>query len=170
MKKKEYIPLDCEDGYPLYTAARFPVAHIKETSRKPISASESEKHVSVATDGDGTAGTNIILHEKPYYLNTSRLSIKIKSNEILPEYLYFTLKDIKPKFGFGYSVKCSPENFKKYVKVKVPLDKEDNISIEKQKEVVEILQKREQLLIDIEKYTERLKKVKEYVKFLGVDF
>ncbi len=170
LKKKEYVPLDCEDGYPLYTAARFPVAHVKETSKKPISASEKEKHVSVATDGDGTAGTNIILHEKPYYLNTSRLSIKIKSNEILPEYLYFTLKDIKPKFGFGYSVKCSPENFKKYVKVKVPLDDEDNISIEKQKEVIEILKKREQLLIDIEKYTERLKKVKEYVKFLGIDF
>ena len=82
----------------------------------------------------------------------------------------FTLKDIKPKFGFGYSVKCSPENFKKYVKVKVPLDEEENISIEKQKEVIEILQKREQLLNDIEKYTERLKKVKEYVKFLGIDF
>ena len=109
------------------------------------------------------------MHQEPYYLNTSRLSIKIKNDSILPEYLYFTLKDIKPKFGFGYSVKCSPENFKKYVKVRLPLDDKGCISIQKQKDIVEVLQKRENLLNDVEKYTERLKRVKDYVKFLGMD-
>ncbi len=167
LKRKEYMPLNCDDGVPLYTAAKNPVAKIT-TIKPPIFASTHQKHVSVATDGDGTAGTNIILHEAPYYLNTSRIAIKVKNADILPEFLYFTLKDIKPKFGFGYSVKCSPKNFKKYVKLNVPLDEKNNISIEKQKEIVDVLIKREKLLNNIEEYIGKLKEIKDFNKFLGL--
>ncbi|MFC5559580.1 hypothetical protein ACFPN4_10840 [Ureibacillus thermophilus] len=70
--KRTYSQLDIGKGrgIPIYTATKDPVAYIKEVENKePYRASASQPHISVASDGYGTAGTNIVYHTSDYYLS-----------------------------------------------------------------------------------------------------
>lgn len=102
MRQKEYKEVGGnEKEIPVYTAAANPVTFFdKNYSEKLLEASEEYKYISVQRDGDGTAGTNIILHTSPFYINTSRLAIEILDENIMPEYLYYSMKNIKKIFGF----------------------------------------------------------------------
>ena len=163
------ISVSSDEGYPLFTAARGPVAYLIKTHKNLIEASEDDKHVSVATDGDGTAGTNIILHQSPYFLNTSRIAIKVKTEKILPEYLYYCMKDIKKRFGFGYTIKCSSDNFKKYFKLNIPIDDTGEFCLKTQKIIVDNMKKREALLESLESNILKLKNINDFKKYLSIN-
>jgi len=163
------ISVSSDEGYPLFTAARGPVAYLSKTHKNLIEASEDDKHVSVATDGEGTAGTNIILHQSPYFLNTSRIAIKVKTEKILPEYLYYCMKDIKKRFGFGYTIKCSSDNFKKYFKLTIPTDDTGEFCLKTQKIIVDNMKTREALLESLEANILKLKNINDFKKYLSIN-
>lgn len=135
--RKEYSKYDTgnENDIPVYTAAKKPVAHVKPLSVKPIFASDNEKHISFATDGDGTAGTNIFLHSTSYYLNTSRASFKILNHKIKPEYVFYYMQDIKKKYGFDYKHKANQNNISE-IEILIPVDENDEFDINKQNDFI----------------------------------
>ncbi len=138
MKKDEYALLDTKnkDDIPIYTATLNPVAYFKKDTvkRTPNNASINQPHISFASDGDGTAGTNIVYHTKPYYINTTRLAFTIKHNKIHPEYIYFAIQNIKKKYGFDYKHKATLKNISK-IDIKIPIDKNGEFGLDKQKEI-----------------------------------
>lgn len=137
-KKNEYVKFDTksENDIPVYTATLNPVAHFRKgsISRFPIECSEEHPHISFGSDGDGTAGTNIILHKNPYYLNTSRLSFGIIDENILPEYVFYAIQDIKRKYGFDYKHKATLKNIG-IIKISIPINADGEFDIKAQKEI-----------------------------------
>lgn len=171
-RQKEYreLEVDIEEGIPLYTAAKKAVAYLdvqnNEKHKKAlIKASKEKSSISIATDGDGTAGTNLILHNSPYLLNTSRISIEVLSENIIPEYIYYSIKDIKKRTGLGYSVKANKDNIIKHANIKIPVDENGLISVEIQKEIVENLRQKEKLLTLIEDLESRFGEINKFNKF-----
>ena len=138
LTRKEYAILDTKDesDIPLYTAAKNPVAYIKKIKQESLKATNEKPHISFATDGDGTAGTNIFLHKREYYLNTTRTSFEILESRILPEYVYYYIQDIKKKYGFDYRYKANPTNISE-IEILVPIDENDNYDIEAQKKFID---------------------------------
>lgn len=171
MRQKEYKEVGGnEKEIPVYTAAANPVTFFdKNYSEKLLEASEDNKYISVATDGDGTAGTNIILHTSPFYINTSRLAIEILDENIMPEYLYYSMKNIKKIFGFGYTIKCNKDNFVKYFKFRIPTNKDGSYSVDKQRTIVMEMKHKEQILAKIVENNGILKDIKEYAKYLAIE-
>ncbi|MFC0428926.1 N-6 DNA methylase [Chryseobacterium scophthalmum] len=138
MKRDAYAKLDTknENDIPIYTATLNPVAYFKDKSVKktPNIATKEEPHISFASDGDGTAGTNIVFHTEPYYINTSRLAFKINDENIFPEYIYFAIQDIKKKYGFDYKHKATLGNIDK-IEINIPLNTEGKLDLEKQMDI-----------------------------------
>lgn len=138
LKRTQYALLDTKskNDIPVYTATLKPVAYFKQGSikREPIKANEDIPHISFASDGEGTAGTNIVFHTNSYYINTSRLSFKILENFLDPEYIYFSIQDIKRKYGFDFQHKATLNNIKK-IFIKIPIDKDENFDLIIQKEI-----------------------------------
>lgn len=174
-RQKEYKELenDEDETAPVYTAAAKPVAYLgkyqAEFCDKLLAATADNMYVSVATDGDGTAGTNIMLHDEPFYINTSRLAIEILDKKILPEYLFYSVKSIKKKYGFGYTIKCNKDNLINYFTLNVPIDDNGNFSIEMQKTMVEDMKQKERLLEKLLENGESLKLIKNYAKYLAIE-
>lgn len=140
LKKNEYAIIDTNDDsdIPIYTATLKPVAYLKNKSLKksPNNATKKNPHISFASDGDGTAGTNIVYHTTPYYINTSRLAFKITCDEIYSEYIYFAIQDIKKKYGFDYKHKATLKNIDK-IKIKIPFKSNRKFDLTAQKEISE---------------------------------
>lgn len=160
MKRDQYSVLDTgnENDIPIYTATLNPVAYFKENSvkRKPNDATALNPHISFASDGDGTAGTNIVFHEMSYFINTSRLSFKVVSNEIDAEYIFFSIQDIKKKYGFDYKHKATLKNIDK-IKIKIPVNDKKEFDITIQKEIAQkskmIRQLKEELKLQFDTIT-----------------
>ncbi|MDR0398586.1 MAG: hypothetical protein LBH33_02115, partial [Endomicrobium sp.] len=134
IRQSEYRFIDTSDrsDIPMYTAQFMPVAYVKKIYQKlPIMASENDPCISIADDGDGTAGRNIIYHTCPYYQNTSRISFRIKQNDILPEYVYYKLQNIKTLYGFNFQYKAKKENLES-VAIEIPCDNDGFYSINDQ--------------------------------------
>ncbi len=175
LRQKEYKELGSEvcDKIPVFTAASKPVIYFSDDmenySEKILKASDERKIVSVATDGDGTAGTNIMLHNKPFYINTSRLAIEVLDSNILPEYLFYSMRNIKKKFGFGYTIKCNKDNFIKYFTLRIPVDKAGVFSLEAQRSVIKEMKQKEKILDKILENNESMELLKKYAKFLAIE-
>lgn len=160
--KKTYSGLDRGkgNGIPIYTATSEPVAYIdKHDTIEPLEATRSQPHISVATDGDGTAGTNIIYHTERYYLNTSRLSFEILDDNIDPQYVYCYIQDVKKKYSFDYRNKCNLTNFKN-IEIKIPCDHENKFDLERQREFVRQYEAVKKLELDMT--TRLFEEVKEF--------
>jgi type I restriction-modification system DNA methylase subunit len=138
MKKNDYAPLDTknERDIPVYTATLNPVAYFKAgtISKVPYEASKEVPHISFANDGEGTAATNIVFHTQPYYLNTSRSSFSILNENIDPEYIFFSIQDIKRKYGFDFNHKANMANLKKVI-IKIPVDLNGEFDLNAQREL-----------------------------------
>lgn len=138
LKKDKYAVIDTTNpnDIPVFTATLKPVAYFKDKTikRKPNDASLANPHISFASDGDGTAGTNIVFHDKPYYINTSRLAFSIIDKNIHPEYIYYAIQDIKKKYGFDYKHKATLVNIDK-IAIKIPVNNKGVFDLEKQIEI-----------------------------------
>lgn len=177
LRQKEYKEIGTEESeeevIPVYTAAAKPVAYFKndliEYQDKLLRASSENMFISVATDGDGTAGTNIILHNTPFYINTSRLAIEILDKKILPEFFFYSIRNIKKRFGFGYTLKCNKENFIKYFTLHIPINHKGQYSIGMQKKIINDMKQREDLLGKLLKSDDNIKLIKNYAKYLAIE-
>jgi hypothetical protein len=110
------------DDIPVYTAAKEPVAYIKKIdSKEPISASENSPLLSFATNGDGSAGRNFVIHTQPFYINVDRTAIAINEPRISLHYLHYQLSDMKERYGFNHSHKANRHNLASVV-VEIPVD------------------------------------------------
>lgn len=150
MTRKEYSLIDTKnpEDIPVYTAARKPVAYFKKSFGKSIFASIDEQHVSFASDGDGTAGTNLFLHKKPYYINTSRKSIKILDKNIDAEYIYYFLQDMKRQYELNFRFKAN-QSYLNDIVISIPVNDNDEFDLILQRKYVD--------------YYKRIQKIKEEI-------
>lgn len=135
--KAMYSRLDTgdKDHFPLFSAAKYPVAYIKEEVVGLISASREDPIISFASNGEGSAGANFVFHTSSFYVSNDRTCLKIISKGILPEYIYFALHGIKQAYGFGHTLKASKKNLE-YVTITVPVDANGGYDVKQQKQLV----------------------------------
>jgi len=120
--KKDWVNLVREPGlYPVYSAAKAPVARVDILHAKLISASEDDPVLSFAVDGDGSAGTNFVVHETSFYVSTNRATLRPSDARVNVWFLYFALQTMKSDYGFGYSYKAYPSRLAD-VLVSIPVD------------------------------------------------
>lgn len=175
LKQKEYIPMRKEAGIPVYTAASKPVAFFdlknskKRFPKALFNATKDDMFISVATDGDGTAGTNIILHKTPFYLNTSRIAFKVLNKNIETEYVYYAIKDIKKRFGFGYTIKSNRDNLISYIEISIPTTDDGEYSREKQIQMIENMRKREKILFSLNELYDRFNHLIKFGKYSSIN-
>lgn len=140
LKKDQYVPKDTakESDVPVYTAKLEPVAHFKSSAikRPPFPASEADPHISFASDGDGTAGTNIVFHSRPYYINTSRIAFRVVSPDVDARYVFFAIQDIKKRYGFDFKHKATIMNAES-IEIKIPIDEFGKFDLAAQKELAQ---------------------------------
>ena len=148
-------PLDI----PVYTAAQAPVAYIVPFQGKtPIEASEEKPSLSFATNGDGSAGRNFVVHTTPFYLNVDRMVVALKTPKIVLPYLYAKIFDMKIKYGFSHSYKANQHNLKN-VTFSVPILDNGEFDVETQKAIAEQFSLVEQLKDEMRKRREQIQKM-----------
>ncbi|MCY4616889.1 MAG: N-6 DNA methylase [Chloroflexi bacterium] len=123
-----------EDHTPVYTAAADPVAFVIEQSPKLIQASPEARLLSFASNGDGSAGRNFVIHDRPFYVSNDRTVIKIASPDIVPEFLWYGLQSMKREYGFDHAYKATPRNLQD-VTVYVPVTPDGALDPERQLEI-----------------------------------
>jgi type I restriction-modification system DNA methylase subunit len=122
---------------PVYTAGKEPVAYIKAIKNKfPIDATADHPLLSFATNGDGSAGRNFVIHTRPFYINADRLAVYIKDKNLSLQYLHTQLSDMKDKYKFSHSNKANKHNLGA-VTINVPIDEDGNFDIAKQTAIAE---------------------------------
>lgn len=100
-----------DEDIPVYTAGKGPIAYVKPIEGKgPIYAADDSPILSFATNGDGSAARNFVIHDRPFYINTDRIALKINVPDILPEYLQLQLLYVKQKYNFNHSHKANLKN------------------------------------------------------------
>ena len=120
------------DFIPVYTAAQTPVAFIpKIANKETIKASPNNPVLSFATNGDGSAGKNFILHKKPFYINSDRIAILCKREKVSLEYIMCVLRNMKTQYGFNHNFKANKKNIKD-VEIPIPIDDSGEFDLEKQ--------------------------------------
>ena len=131
--------LDTQDetNIPVFTAGIEPAAFVLPFLGKPlIEASETAPILSFATNGDGSAGRNFVLHKRPFYINADRIAVKTLDNHILPDYLLSQLYDMKRKYKFSHSYKANKHNLQA-VSINIPIDIEGNLCVDAQREIAD---------------------------------
>ena len=124
-----------DTDYPVYSSARGPVAFVAERNDRLIDCSEGDPLLSFGSNGDGSAGTNFIIHTQPFYVSNDRTVIHIKSPRIRPEYLRYQLRNMKADFGFCFAYKAVPSNLD-HVVVDIPIDEDGEFDEPWQRNVV----------------------------------
>ncbi|EDT3965988.1 TPA: hypothetical protein G8V85_001281 [Salmonella enterica] len=137
--KEVYTKFDTKDssvGYPVYTAAESPVAHVEVENDKLILVNESDQIFSFASNGDGSAGRNFVIHKSSFYISNDRTVIKIKDSTIDIGYVLFSIRNMKEDYGFDFSYKAIPANVS-LVTLNIPLDSTGGYNLLEQKKVAE---------------------------------
>lgn len=135
--KTEYSHFDTgmDKHFPVYSAAKSPVAFVKETVRGLINADEVNPIISFASNGEGSAGTNFVFHTSPFYVSNDRTCLRITAKDILPEYVFFALHGIKQTYGFGHTFKASMKNLE-CVTVSIPVKSNGKYDKQQQQKLV----------------------------------
>lgn len=135
--KTQYSRLDTgeTDHFPVYSAAKLPVAYIEEGVNGLIFADEKNPIISFASNGEGSAGTNFVFHTSPFYVSNDRTCLKIIHKKIIPEYIFFALHGIKQTYGFGHTFKASKKNLE-CVTVNIPVAVDGEYNVAHQKKLV----------------------------------
>lgn len=120
--RTRYRTLDSgiKEDTPVYSAARAPVAYVKEVNDALIEASTEAPVISFGANGDGSAGTNFVHHTRSFYVSNDRTCIKILDPKIMPEYILYALGTMKEMYGFNHSFKAVKKNLQN-VAVEVPV-------------------------------------------------
>lgn len=120
---------------PVYTAAQAPVAYVEPIKGKiPIEASEEVPLLSFATNGDGSAGRNFVVHTIPFYLNVDRMVVMVENPQLHLPYIYAQISDIKKRYGFNHSFKANRHNLDS-VTLSIPISEDGAFDVEAQKAI-----------------------------------
>lgn len=134
-----------ESDIPVYSAAKYPIAHIKPLRDKPvIECSEQDPVLSFASNGDGSAGTNFVFHTKPFYINADRIAIRSMNPRISLSYISFLLKDMKQRYGFNHAHKANRQNLANVV-VEIPVDENGDFDLNCQLQYADLSNETSQL-------------------------
>lgn len=135
--KKNWVSLNTDnpDDYPVYSAAKGPVAHVSVETEKLIDASEDDPVLSFAVDGDGSAGTNFVLHRTPFYVSTNRATFRSVRPDVDLEFVYFALQTMKADYGFGFNYKAYAAHLQDVV-LNLPETDGDNFDVGAQRSMV----------------------------------
>lgn len=104
---------------------------------------------------DGDFEFNAIPKNTPFVSTDHCGTIRILSDEILPEYLMIQLENVKHKYGFDRGLRASIKNMKD-VTIKIPFNEDGTINVAKQKEVIEKYEYIKELRGKILSYKEQL--------------
>ncbi|WP_211455142.1 N-6 DNA methylase [Collimonas antrihumi] len=120
--KTQYRQYDTQDSkdIPVYSAAKLPVAYIHDSSLGIIDATAKAPVISFAANGDGSAGTNLLLHVRPFFVSTDRTCFRVIDSNIDPEFIFYGLHGMKQKHGFNHTFKATPDNLRA-VELDVPI-------------------------------------------------
>jgi type I restriction-modification system DNA methylase subunit len=151
--KTHYRKLNTGDpkDIPLFTAAKAPVAFVKPQKKGIIDASSEKPVISFGANGDGSAGTNFVFHETPFYVSNDRTCIRITNQHIDPEYVFFALHGMKETYGFNHAFKATKNNLE-MVTISVPMSrkkydlKRQRTAVEKFKKIFEAKKQLEEQL------------------------
>lgn len=134
---KQYRELDTKNpkDIPVYSAAKAVVAYVNKKTDKLIDATPQDPVISFASDGDGSAGGNVIFHTCPFYVSNSRICIKITANGLLPEFAFISLQGMRDTYGFDYNLKANKKNLAQ-VRISIPLDESGSLDIALQERLV----------------------------------
>jgi hypothetical protein len=144
---------------PVYTAAQVPVAYIEPLKgRMPIEASEEKPLLSFATNGDGSAGRNFVVHTAPFYLNVDRMVVALKDNQLILPYLYAQISDMKKKYGFNHSFKANRHNLEN-VTFSIPVSENGDFDVEAQEAISAQFELVGQLKEEIKKHREHINSI-----------
>lgn len=136
-KKLNTLDTHNSDDIPVYTASQIPVVHIKEIKdRPPIVASSDALLLSFATNGDGSAGRNFVIHDSPFYINTDRIVVRPLRKDIDVRYIRVMLRGMKEQYGFNHAHKANVHNLST-VSFDIPLKKDGTFDIEQQQAAIE---------------------------------
>lgn len=105
--KLHYVDTKNKKDYPVYSADKNPIGYLKEASEKINHASEMCPVLTLATNGDGSAGRNFVYHTKDFYITSDRIALTPIATDIYLPYILFALKDIKRKYGFDHAHKAN---------------------------------------------------------------
>lgn len=153
------IDTHSKSDIPVYTAAQEPVVYILPIKGKmPIEASVENPLLSFATNGDGSAGRNFVVHTVPFYLNVDRMVIAPKDSQLILPYLYAQISDMKKKYGFNHSFKANQHNLEN-VTLSIPVTESGDFDIEAQKAIAEQFELVVQLKDEIKKQREHIRSV-----------
>ena len=155
--KKTLRKLNTENqsDFPVYTAAAAPVAFVTVKSDKMIGCSQSAPLLSFASNGDGSAGRNFVVHDRPFYISNDRTVVKLISKDIVPEFLLYKLQSMKEEFGFCFAYKATPNNLRD-VFVDIPVSPSGGFDRERQLATVEKHQKITNLKKELFEHVEAL--------------
>ncbi|BCS57980.1 hypothetical protein ADLECEL_18650 [Adlercreutzia equolifaciens subsp. celatus] len=135
--KLRELNTDSLEAIPVYSAQRDVIAHINElVGKPPIFASPEEPILSFATNGDGSAGRNFVLHDKPFYISRDRIGLRSKDERMMIDYIYLQIKDMKELYGFNHSKKANRANVRR-VEIAVPVNPEGLIDADFQRSILE---------------------------------
>ncbi len=112
---------------------------------------------------DGDFEFNAIPKNTPFISTDHCGVIRILSDNILPKYLMIQLESVKHIYGFDRGLRASLKNMSK-VKISIPVDKDGNIDIEKQKEVIDRYNAIQEIKKQVREYREKIKKIKVEIK------
>lgn len=99
------------------------------------------------------------MHTSKYYINTSRFAFKSVNKNILSEYIYFAIQDIKQKYGFNYTHKATLENIKK-INILIPVNSQNEPDPQKQQEIAERCRKIEEARNALNEELKKIKNIK----------
>lgn len=135
--KTKYSKLDTGSptDIPVYSAAREAVAFVEPKYPGQIPASPEYPVISFGANGDGSAGTNFIFHERPFYVSNDRTCLQVLDPDIDPWYVYFSLHGMKERYGFSHAFKATIRNLGA-VTINVPSTKR-GFDPKRQREMVE---------------------------------
>ena len=144
--KAHYRTLDTgwPEDYPVYTATLEPVAFVRRQKDDPIDATEDSPVISFGANGDGSAGTNLVFHTRPFYISNDRTCIRVQSHGLLPTFVFHSLRGMKKLYGFDFHYKATKPNVSQ-VSIEVPITPEGKFNIPAQQQLVARYQKWERL-------------------------
>ena len=133
------------EDIPLYTASQNPVAYLSQEEIDRIGATDKihiandfNPIISVASGGDGCAGTNIFIHKTPFLIDSGRLAIRLNHDRLLINYVAYQIQDMKDIYGFKRSFGFNRKTVQEAnVLIKVPIKADGTFDIENQKRLSE---------------------------------
>ena len=127
-----------ENDIPVFTAASSPVAYVPDLTggQEAIAASLDYPVLSVASNGDGSAGRNLVVHNRPFYISNDRIAVRLKNEKIDIQFIEYQLRTMSSDYGFDFTHKVTKRNLMS-VDVEIPLTESSDYDLRRQQVIVQ---------------------------------